>query len=236
MGSLDRRTRPAWGCLDHGEIQSAAAGQPVESGVREHLSTCADCRRAVQELRRELGQVASHSELRPHGSSRLRRRLLWLVLLAGAGVAAWVVVTKRAAEPPKPVAAPEAAAVPDAPPTVRRVRPPRPRRANPSSSAGPSSPAPSSLDSQIGATIRRNQSGIRVCYDRALKRNDGLALRLDVNVRMRASGDVEEVSIDGPEGATALTACIRNVIRTWRFPPAPEPYASKFPLLLQPGL
>jgi hypothetical protein len=229
-----RGTRPAWGCLDSEEIRAAATGLPVESGVREHLSRCAECGRAVHDLRREVGQGASRSEMRRHGSSRVLRRTLWLVLLAGVLVAAGVLVMKRRPETPTPVTA-EAVAVPAEAPPVRRPRPrPRPR---PRTSPAPSPRSgPSAFDAQVGATIRRNQSSVRYCYERALKRDDSLSLRLDVNVRLRASGEVEQVTVDGPANATALTNCIRNLVRNWRFPAAPEPYGSSFPLLLQPGL
>jgi hypothetical protein len=73
-----------------------------------------------------------------------------------------------------------------------------------------------------------------MCYERALKRNSGLDLRLDVHVRVRSTGAVEQVSIDGPADP-ALTSCIRNVVKTWQFPRAPEAYRSTLPVRLQPS-
>jgi hypothetical protein len=217
-------TRPAWACLDGEEMRTTAMGQPVDRGIREHLSRCAECRRAVKDLRRELGHAGGHSELR--GASMLARPKFWLVLLALAllAFAGVVVIGRRSEKPtPSPVVTSEPVVAPAASPPVRRARP-RPRR-----SAGPS------IDAEIVATIRRNQAGVRICYERALKRNDGLTLRLDVQVGVRPTGVVEQVSFDGPAGAPGLTSCIRNVIKTWQFPRAPEAYQSSFPLRLQPS-
>jgi hypothetical protein len=215
-------TRPAWGCLDGEEMRAAAMGRAGDPGIREHLSRCAECRRAVHDLRPELGQTGRHREPR-RGSSLLGRPAFWLVLLAMAVGAVGVVMFGRRSQPPKPVTSAPAAVSAD-PPPVRRVRN-RARRSGPSPS----------IDAEIVATVRRNQGGVRICYERALKRNEGLTLRLDVNVSVRSSGVVEQVSIDGPGDASAVTTCIRNVVKTWQFPRSPEAYRSTFPLRLQPS-
>jgi hypothetical protein len=214
-------TRPAWGCLDSEEIRAAAAGQPVDAGVREHLARCADCRRAVQDLRRELRHPGARSGPR-YRRSMLARPAFWLVLLVlGLGAVGVVMFLRQRDKTPPPVTAePVVAAPAQPPPPVRR---PRPRRGG----GGPS------IDAEIVATIRRNQSGVRICYERALKRDARLRLRLDVQVSVRSTGAVEHVSIDGPADPPELTACIRNVIKTWQFPSAPEAYRSAFPLRLQ---
>ena len=59
-----RGTRPAWGCLDGEEIRAAATGHPVESGVREHLSRCAECERAVHDLLVAVGENPEREGLR----------------------------------------------------------------------------------------------------------------------------------------------------------------------------
>ena len=191
--------------------RTAATGQAAEPGVDQHLSRCADCRRAVLELQRELGYSGGHR--RSRALSLPVRRRFWPVLLVLALVAAgrW-----------------SSSGDPTAPSRSRPARPsPRPpslrlrRRATPCPAPGGASAEGGSIDAQIVATIRNNQTGVRMCYERALKRDDGLALRVDVNVRIRSTGAVEQVSIDGP-AAPALATCIRNVVMTWQFPQGPE--------------
>jgi hypothetical protein len=222
---MERKARPASACLDGEETRAAARGSD-DPGIREHLSRCADCRRAAQELRRELRHTGSHSQ-RWRPASMGARPAVWLVLLALAVVAVGVVLLVRRAEEPKqmtlePVAEPVTAPA-DVPAERRRVRRVRPRPGGPS------------IDAEIVATIRRNQSGVRICYERALKRDDDLTLRIDVHVGVTSAGVVEDVSIDGAPGARPLSDCIRNVIKTWQFPRAPEAYRSTFPLRLQRG-
>jgi hypothetical protein len=220
----ERRARPAWGCLDGEEVRAAARGVG-DPGIREHLARCPGCRRLVQDLRRELGHPGRSSERR-HRSSLLARPALWLLLLGGAlVVVAAVVFTRRADEASPVTAAP--AAVPATPAEAAEATPIR--RARPRARRVGQQP----LDAEIVATIRRNESGVRICYERALKRDAGLTPRLEVQVSVTPAGAVEHVSIDGPPRTRELTGCIRNVVMTWQFPRAPEAYRSTFPLRLQ---
>jgi hypothetical protein len=163
--------------------------------------------------------------------------LLLLVLALGAVGA--VIVLRRSPGPAETVmsapATPEPAAVP---PDSRPARRPRIRRVGPPAkraTPAPATPAPS-IQREVAATVRRNQAGIRICYERALKLNGSLKMRIDVQVRIRPTGAVEQVSLDPPSGPPPeLLSCITNMIRTWRFPNAPETYGSAFPLHLQPG-
>jgi hypothetical protein len=221
--------RPAWGCLDVEETRAVAAGDPVEPGVRQHLSRCSDCRRAVQELGRELrhsgvrygrttGVSSSVSSSRSGGGIW---KLLFLIAVGAAGVF-WLI---RQRKEPAPVTA-EAVAVPAVP--LETPEPPPARRARGTRATRSDAP-------DIVGTLRRNQAGVRICYERALKRDRHLSPRLDVDVSVSATGAVENVSIDGPRGLGELSSCVRNTIKTWQFPSAREPYRSRFPLLLQPS-
>ncbi len=224
-------TRPVWGCLDAQEIRTAAAERGRDPNIQAHLSRCADCRRAVQDLSRELGHGqrgrASRAFATPDGRSTLTRPGFWLALIviALAGYATREILTRMPARSRSLPAAAEPVAAPAEPPPA--PPPARPRRASGSKHA----PA---IHADIVGTIRRNQAGVKACYERALKRDHNLVSRLQVDVRVRPTGSVEQVSIAGPVATTDLGSCIRNNIKAWQFPPAGEAYASQFPLILVP--
>jgi hypothetical protein len=217
---MEVTSRPAWGCLDAMEIRDAAAGRDTDPAIREHLGRCGQCRQAVRELQGDLRRSTRT------GGSSYRRPLLarpafWLLLLALGLLAGalWLLYPRKA---PPPIAAPTAAPPPAARPAPRPARRPRARRSG-------GSPG----DADIVAVIRRNQTGVRMCYERALKRDPRLSVRLDVRVNVSAAGVVERVSLDGLPDGVPLSNCIRNVIKTWQFPGAPAAYDTAFPLRLE---
>ena len=164
------------------------------------------------------------------GRSLLSRPGFWLLLalLALLAFGAKFLLDRKDAQPEPP-----ATATPEPPPpaTEERQRPPARRAARPARRTGPSPE-----DAAIVAVIRNNQTGVRMCYERALKRDQRLSLRLDVRLGVSAAGEVERVAIDGlPEGGT-LAGCIRNAIKTWQFPRAAAGYDTAFPLRLQQSL
>jgi hypothetical protein len=213
-----RPTRPAWACLDGAEMRAVAAERAGDPAIYDHLSRCRECRRAVQGLAREMGR---HGGFGAESSHVPRRSRAWLLLiplaLVGGGV--WFAVHRQSEEPKPTATAPAAAVAPPAETTPARK--PRIRRGK--------SPG----DDEILATIRHNQGGVRSCYERALKRDNALALRLSVEVSVRATGAVDRVSVDGASGVPELTSCIRTIIKGWKFPRAPEGYTTAFPLRLQ---
>jgi TonB family protein len=74
----------------------------------------------------------------------------------------------------------------------------------------------------IMAEVRRRKQAIQNCFERALKRNEGLSGRIVVRFTISAVGKVVSVSIDEDSvGDPEVAACIRGHIMQWRFP-APE--------------
>jgi hypothetical protein len=230
---MEGTSRPVWGCLDAQEIRLAAAGHGGDPAIHEHLARCGQCRQVVQDLggdvrrSRRTGGVA-------HRRSLLARPGLWFLLVLGViAYVLWQRFPRKATPPeratvsaPAPVAAPapQPVAAPESRPPARSIsRRPRPR---------PSGGSPD--NAAIVAVIRNNQTGVRMCYERALKRNPRLAVRLEVQVSVSSAGVPERVSLGGlSEGA--LGECIRNVIKTWPFPRHPGPYETEFPLRLEQG-
>jgi hypothetical protein len=224
-------TRPAWGCLDAREIQGAASGQTDDPAIRKHLADCEDCRGAVRELRGVAGHATGVHDGR-YRRSLLARPGFWLllVMLGGVGYGLWKwngiksppVVQPTAAEA-QPVAAPSPPR-----PKVHRARPPR--------AGGGVAADPGIKQVSIAEVIRRNQTGVRMCYERALKRESQLSvLRLDVRLNVSAVGVVDKVALSDLPGSAQLSNCIRNTIQTWKFSPATAGYETTFSLHLHPG-
>jgi outer membrane biosynthesis protein TonB len=89
---------------------------------------------------------------------------------------------------------------------------------------------------QIAEVVRNkeHQSGLKTCYERALRRDGRLRTgRLDITVSVGESGTVQRVQVHGPTDFLIIDGCIKDAIRHWRFPANPEEYATSFPLILQ---
>jgi hypothetical protein len=220
--------RPVWGCLDGREIRAAATGRSQDPAIEEHLSDCQECRRAVEDLARELRRAPGRFERRGGAAATQSRRWLMLACLALVGGGIWMLVRRPLQEPAALTAGPAAVVAP-VPAAPAREAPPRPSR------RPHARPGRAPLDRDIFATVRENQSGVRSCYERALKRDHRLAPRLEVQVSVLPTGAVERVAVGGALGAPELTSCIRSVIKGWKFPHAPQAYSTAFPLRLQQG-
>jgi hypothetical protein len=88
--------------------------------------------------------------------------------------------------------------------------------------------------SDITRVINNNKGGIKICYQRALLRDNTLthgkiSLRLSIGI----SGRVKNVKVDGPQSFRALDPCIRDVISRWVFPQSSEEYATEFSYVFQ---
>jgi predicted Zn finger-like uncharacterized protein len=96
-----------------------------------------------------------------------------------------------------------------------------------------SRPPPAQGD--IMKVIANNRSQIKVCYQRALTRDNSLTHgKLAVNLSIGISGKVKKVGLDGPaQFRTLLEPCIKEVVSRWVFPPASEEYGTEFPLVFQ---
>ncbi|HEY0708321.1 MAG TPA: AgmX/PglI C-terminal domain-containing protein [Polyangia bacterium] len=81
-----------------------------------------------------------------------------------------------------------------------------------------------------------HHGAIKSCYERALKRDANLKLaRLDINVTVGETGSAKKVRIDAPSEFNAVSSCIRDSVRRWRFPSSQREYEAAFPLILQGG-
>lgn len=90
--------------------------------------------------------------------------------------------------------------------------------------------------SQVSAVVRRkeNQEAVKVCYDRALKRDSRLSGgRVNVTVTIGGSGIVKQVQVDAAADMDAVGGCIKDTVKRWRFPGGGEEYDFQFPFVFQ---
>ena len=87
----------------------------------------------------------------------------------------------------------------------------------------------------LGPVISNNRAGIKICYQRALTRDNTLTRgKLAVKLSIGISGRVKHVALDGPTNfRLLLEPCIRDVVQRWVFPQASEEYGTEFPLVFQ---
>ena len=96
-----------------------------------------------------------------------------------------------------------------------------------------SRPPPAQAD--ITKVISNNRAGIKICYQRALTRDNTLTHgKLAVKLSIGISGRVKHVGLDGPaQFKLLLEPCIKDVVQRWVFPQASEEYGTEFPLVFQ---
>jgi predicted Zn finger-like uncharacterized protein len=106
-------------------------------------------------------------------------------------------------------------------------------RASPSAQGGGDGPS----EAMINSVVKKNQTTIKSCYERALKRDDRLRSgRIDVTADLGPSGTVKAVAVTAPPEFVTVEACIKTAVRRWAFPVAPHEYRVEFPLILQGNL
>lgn len=80
--------------------------------------------------------------------------------------------------------------------------------------------------------IRRKQSGIKACYNNALKRNPKLAGKLILRFEIDESGRVQNSSFGGTLNSKEVESCVRRRMRSWRFPRTGEINFVEIPFVL----
>ena len=76
-----------------------------------------------------------------------------------------------------------------------------------------------SLDtSAIRRVMNRKKSGIKACYENALKRDRKLAGKLVISFEIDERGRLQNMSFGGSLSSKDVESCIRRISRSWRFP------------------
>jgi len=89
---------------------------------------------------------------------------------------------------------------------------------------------------QLSAVVTAQQPTLKRCYDAALERAPSAQeLRMDAEIAIAPSGRVSSVEIDeGEVSLPGLGTCLRDAIRTWKFPQARETTHTALPLIFKP--
>jgi TonB family protein len=75
---------------------------------------------------------------------------------------------------------------------------------------------------QLGRSLRRAAKGVKMCYERALKRNPGLSGKIGVRIEINAMGRVTAVHIESDSiNDPTVSSCVKATMKRQRFP-APE--------------
>ncbi len=83
-------------------------------------------------------------------------------------------------------------------------------------------------------SARANQRALRRCYETAIRgASDAPSVRMDVSVRVGASGTVTRVSASGND-FNGLKACLERTVRRWRFPASSNGGETRFPVVFSP--
>jgi len=83
-------------------------------------------------------------------------------------------------------------------------------------------------------SARSNQRALRRCYETAIRgASDAPSVRMDVSVRVGASGTVTRVSASGTD-YNGLKACLERTVRRWRFPASSNGGETRFPVVFSP--
>ncbi len=86
---------------------------------------------------------------------------------------------------------------------------------------------------QIRTVVREHTAEIRSCYNKALLKDPKLAGKVVVKFTIAADGSVSESVSAQTDVNDALTACIVDSTKTWKFPPPGEQVTVTYPFVLR---
>jgi hypothetical protein len=84
----------------------------------------------------------------------------------------------------------------------------------------------------LNAVVERNKIDMKICYQRALKRESDLRVKVVAKLKI-AEGHASEVDFgDKQLHKEQIGACLTDAFRRWEFPLASKEYAFEFPVVL----
>ena len=83
----------------------------------------------------------------------------------------------------------------------------------------------------IKTSVNRQMGKVRTCYERALKRDEGLSGKLVMGWRIGADGKVKHVSVVKDQlGSDKVSMCVIGAIATFKFPRGTETVSIEYPM------
>ena len=93
-------------------------------------------------------------------------------------------------------------------------------------------------ETQLKSVVNRNKSGLKLCYERALKQGEAPEnkdLRVNFKLDVGASGTVRNVGLSGDGiGIPSLKSCLEKSVKRWVFPSSSKGSPVEFPFLFTP--
>ncbi|MFW6049852.1 MAG: AgmX/PglI C-terminal domain-containing protein [Myxococcota bacterium] len=74
----------------------------------------------------------------------------------------------------------------------------------------------------VRSFIQQQRPQVRACYERRLKVNNVLQGRVDVRVRVDASGNVQSAEVGGTMGDQEVYRCVQRLAQQWKLPALSE--------------
>jgi hypothetical protein len=83
------------------------------------------------------------------------------------------------------------------------------------------------------AVVDHNRLAMKLCYQRVLRHEPELRVKLVTRLRIDRAGQVVEVSFDDPHAAREeVGQCLSAAMRQWVFPTANRDYRFEFPVVM----
>jgi hypothetical protein len=119
-------------------------------------------------------------------------------------------------------------------PALGRTPEPKKRPVKDEPPAEAPAPKDAPLDEHaLVAVVEKNKLDMKVCYQRALRREPDLRLKMVTRVRIDGAGRVTTVSFaDAAVAREDIGLCLSDAIKRWEFPEASKEYGFEFPIVL----
>ena len=88
---------------------------------------------------------------------------------------------------------------------------------------------------QIKAVVKAKTPQVRACYERELKKHDGLRGKVVLGWTIQPSGKVTGARVvRNSTRNSEMTPCMVRAVSDWRFPRAQEPFDVEYPFVFKP--